>query len=420
MAYRQERSDSSLPGVLTSVLDTWAPPFFVEGTVDTCPDLSIESGSGESIVVSAPYQRDVVQHLYSMAEQSQVGTLERTVIDTSARRSKEFSQVKVTDADRPWPLEQVCEEIRAKLAPGATRVHADLYKLLLYNKGDFFNMHKDAQQHSHMFASLLFFLPFEHEGGGLQLSRLQTSWEKSAMFDVANINKDGCCSWVAFYTDVCHKVLDVKSGHRLVLNYTLRFEGSMSPSPCLPKLPTRAIDLVKQTLKGNADLAIPLFYAYTAESFGTSFLKGRDAYLFNALHACGLAASVRFVLCIDTTSVWYYDDCPEEPDWHTSFDRAVLVGEEFVREAVQLEEERHQSRGFDNDGRQLIAKGAAFAKKIMDASKRPLQWVMLPQEPFVENRLWVGHSIEAFGWLGNITPAAELYYIQAALLVSEG
>ncbi|CAK9083377.1 unnamed protein product [Durusdinium trenchii] len=327
------------------------------GTVDTCPDLSIESGSGESIVVSAPYQRDVVQHLYSMAEQSQVGTLERTVIDTSARRSKEFSQVKVTDADRPWPLEQVCEEIRAKLAPGATRVHADLYKLLLYNKGDFFNMHKDAQQHSHMFASLLFFLPFEHEGGGLQLSRLQTSWEKSAMFDVANINKDGCCSWVAFYTDVCHKVLDVKSGHRLVLNYTLRFEGSMSPSPCLPKLPTRAIDLVKQTLKGNADLAIPLFYAYTAESFGTSFLKGRDAYLFNALHACGLAASVRFVLCIDTTSVWYYDDCPEEPDWHTSFDRAVLVGEEFVREAVQLEEERHQSRGFDNDGRQLIAKG---------------------------------------------------------------
>ena len=422
MAYRQQRSDPSLPGLLTSALDTWAPPFFVEGTVDTCPNIAIESEGGESIALSTPYQPEIVRKLYSMAEQSQVGTVKRTVINTSARKSKEFSQIKVLDADRPWPLEQICEEVRVKLAPGATRVHADLYKLLLYKEGDFFNMHKDAQQHSNMFATLLFFLPFEHEGGGLQLSRLQTSWEESAMFDVANLNKAGCCSWVAFYTDVCHKVLDVKRGYRLVLNYMLRFDGSMSPAPCLPKLPTRAVDLIQQTLRRNVDLAIPLFYSYTAESFGAQFLKGRDAYLFNALHACGLAVSLRFVFCVDKTFVWFppfqpnydvYDD-PPEGDWSKAFDRAVLVGEELVREAAELAEERGHSR-FSKESE---AKGAALAKKIMQTSKQPLQW-LLPEGACWRNRLWEGQSMERTRWLGNMTPAAEFYYIQAALFVSK-
>ncbi|CAJ1437327.1 unnamed protein product, partial [Effrenium voratum] len=114
MAYRREQRVSSLPDVLTSVMGTWAPPFFEGGTVDNCPDLSIDLGSGEFVALSAPYQQD---------DQSQVGTLKRTVI--SARKSQELARIR--------------------------------------------------------------------SGGGLQLSRLQTSSEPSAMF-VAHLNKARCRS----------------------------------------------------------------------------------------------------------------------------------------------------------------------------------------------------------------------------------
>ena len=45
------------------------------------------------------------------------------------------------------------------MAPGATKVNAELYKLLVYREGDFFHQHQDAQLSTRMFANLLVFLP---------------------------------------------------------------------------------------------------------------------------------------------------------------------------------------------------------------------------------------------------------------------
>ena len=63
----------------------------------------------------------------------------------------------------------MCEKVRQVLAPVAARVNADLYKLLLYRKGDFFSRHQDAQHSDRMFATLLFFLPVDHLGGKFSL-----------------------------------------------------------------------------------------------------------------------------------------------------------------------------------------------------------------------------------------------------------
>ena len=45
------------------------------------------------------------------------------------------------------------------MAPGAMKVNAELYKLLVYREGDFFHQHQDAQLSTRMFATLLVFLP---------------------------------------------------------------------------------------------------------------------------------------------------------------------------------------------------------------------------------------------------------------------
>lgn len=50
----------------------------------------------------------------------------------------------------------VCDQIKLVLAPGAKMVNADLYKLLVYGRGDFFCVHQDAQHSARMFATLLY------------------------------------------------------------------------------------------------------------------------------------------------------------------------------------------------------------------------------------------------------------------------
>ena len=76
-----------------------------------------------------------------------------------ARKSREFSKVDVLNKSWKEKIDAVCGQIRDIMAPGATKVNAELYKLLVYREGDFFPQHQDAQLSTHMFATLLVFLP---------------------------------------------------------------------------------------------------------------------------------------------------------------------------------------------------------------------------------------------------------------------
>lgn len=47
------------------------------------------------------------------------------------------------------------------------KVKANLYKLLIYNKGSFFLSHKDTEKEDKMFGTLVVNLPSSHLGGDL-------------------------------------------------------------------------------------------------------------------------------------------------------------------------------------------------------------------------------------------------------------
>lgn len=142
-------------------------PEWVNGSVPITPSLEVEvedeeQQQGRCLSIEAPFEN--VLDVYEAAEQSQVGTAEETVYRLDARKSREFPRVRVLNEDWEANLQTVCKHIKSQLCPGADSVTPELYKLLIYTEGDFFNRHQDAQLSDNMFASLLFFLPAPYEG----------------------------------------------------------------------------------------------------------------------------------------------------------------------------------------------------------------------------------------------------------------
>lgn len=207
------------------------PPHFTTGYVDgCCPSLKLTVSEPEAeITLQYPYAS--VEELYPIAEQSQVGTAKKTLHRLDARKSKEFSSIEVLNESWKEKIATVCGQIGQVLAPGAKKVNAELYKLLIYREEDFFCCHQDAQHSARMFATLLFFMPVKYTGGEFNIYQPGTWKEK---FIVEDRKKSDGCSWVAFYTDVRHEVSKVEGGFRVVLNYHLSFDGAMSPSIFLP------------------------------------------------------------------------------------------------------------------------------------------------------------------------------------------
>ena len=95
-------------------------------------------------------------------------------------------------------------------------VRANLYKMLLYEKGGHFKTHKDTEKEPGMFGSLLVQLPQEHEGGALVVSH----GGQSKRFEFSKESGDKAF-FSAFYADCEHMLEPVTEGLRLVLAFNL-------------------------------------------------------------------------------------------------------------------------------------------------------------------------------------------------------
>lgn len=93
--------------------------------------------------------------------------------------------------------------------------------------GSFFKAHKDTPRSENMFGSLVVVFPTRHEGGALHLRHKAEEWT----FDSAAITsaqETPSIAYIAFYSDVEHKVSMVTSGHRVTLTYNLYFDDATS------------------------------------------------------------------------------------------------------------------------------------------------------------------------------------------------
>ncbi len=106
---------------------------------------------------------------------------------------------------------------------------ADPYKMLLYTPGSFFRKHQDTERTPRMFATLIVELPCKYTGAELSIFGPEdgggrqdgSDEEPTHKFSWSGESETGM-RFAAFYADCYHAVSPLETGHRVVLNYSLR------------------------------------------------------------------------------------------------------------------------------------------------------------------------------------------------------
>lgn len=122
--------------------------------------------------IKLPISATTAKALIKQARQAPFGWRDKTVLYTNIRNVWEFAKSKVKIDKREWnkTLYPALEKLRAALGLPDGKLKADLYKMLVYEKGQFFVPHQDSEKTDNMVATLVVVLPSAHQGGRLVVS----------------------------------------------------------------------------------------------------------------------------------------------------------------------------------------------------------------------------------------------------------
>eukprot|EP00605_Chrysophyceae_sp_TOSAG23-4_P000279 GSChrysophyteH1.ASY1.ANO1.321.1 assembled CDS len=234
--------------------------------------------------------------LLKVATQAPFGKGKKTVVDTNVRQAWQISSdlVKIDpqwlNSSLPALVADCCKQlgINAKM-----NVRAELYKMLLYEKGGHFKKHKDTERCKGMFGSLLIQLPAEHEGGHLRVQHAGSGLEFKHDKDSADK-----AYYAAFYADCDHELQPVTSGLRLVLAFNLIQDASRRGITASASSMTSSRNYFDQSLaaaakawcadegadlKSQTKFALPLEHKYTETNMSFAGMKGKDAKVLSLL-----------------------------------------------------------------------------------------------------------------------------------------
>src|SRR6267378_2041874 len=130
---------SSITTDLAAVLSTVRRPgnFFASGTTELLAPLLKVDGVGPVALPLLPMQ---AEQLVAVAEPAPYGRGEETFVDTAVRRTWQIGADRVRIQGKHWA--RTLETILARVADGlgvSEPVAAELYKLLVYDQGFFFD-----------------------------------------------------------------------------------------------------------------------------------------------------------------------------------------------------------------------------------------------------------------------------------------
>ena len=288
---------SSIADELAALLSTVRTPgdFYTAGATELLlPRLEV-SGVGPIALPLLPTQ---AKQLIAVAERAPYGRGAETLVDTSVRRTWQIGADRIRIEGKNWTRTLQAIVAQAAAGLGVTEpVGAELYKLLIYDKGSHFVSHRDTEKVPGMFATLVITLPSLHAGGELLVRhkgrevRLAVSCEDPSE-----------AAFAAFYADCVHEVLPLTSGYRVVLVYNLLRQGR-GRLPLPPDYSEEQSGLVVLLQRWSASkktpdddtpekLVFPLEHAYTPAELSFPTLKGADAAA-----AAVLAAAARQSSC---------------------------------------------------------------------------------------------------------------------------
>lgn len=257
-----------------------AGDFFVSGGMEIpMPKIEVK-GVG---VLPFPVPESQIQQLIRQATRAPYGRGEETILDESVRKVWQLAADKVSLGGKSWAasFENILKQVITGLACEGMTVSAELYKLLVYDQGGFFQAHRDTEKAGGMFGTLVVVLPSAHRGGELVLRH--AGREVAVDLSGGEISE---VKFAAFYADCEHEVRPITEGNRVCLVYNLiqqRAATGKGESLCAPdyeKQIAAAAELLEANLAGvgaPAKIAWLLEHQYSPEGLSFAGLKAADA-----------------------------------------------------------------------------------------------------------------------------------------------
>jgi predicted 2-oxoglutarate/Fe(II)-dependent dioxygenase YbiX len=274
-----------MPGIcedLAELLSTVQRPgdFYAFGRLELlAPRLTVE-GVGQ---IALPLLAVQAEQLIAIAKRAPYGRGTATIVDTSVRRTWQIEPDQVRLGGKHW--QATLDRIVALAAEGlgvSDPVSAELYKLLIYDKGSFFVSHRDTEKAPGMFATLVLALPSLSSGGELVVRHKG----REVKLDLASDDPSEM-GFAAFYADCMHEVLQITAGCRATLIYNLvrKGKGGTLKPPSYEAETARAKALLQEWVKSKTSpeagtpekVIYPLEHAYSPAELDFAKLKGVDA-----------------------------------------------------------------------------------------------------------------------------------------------
>ncbi len=324
------------------------------------PGLEVE-GLGE---IAFPVNELQANLLIQKAHKAPFGKGAETVYDDEVRSGWEIDADKLHIHNPQWHqfLKHMISKVKSELGLDGCEVEAKLYKLLIYEEGDFFLTHKDSEKEKGMFGSLIVNLPARFSGGELAIR-----FEGEEM--LADFSKTAySMGYAAFYADCDHEVKPVISGYRICLTYNLiqKKQGQKITLQSIKKQVDILAGIFEAAVNenGSKPCIVLLDHQYTPENFSGEALKLNDRYkaevMMRAAKSCGCYAKMCLVTSyvIGIPAYDGYDDTDEFAVMEEVLDKRIEIEHWATNQYPDLDHlyvaEEDLIAGFNLDGEEPL------------------------------------------------------------------
>ena len=243
--------------------------------------MSIDGIGQIGFPVTPNQARDIIEK----AKRAPFGKGSQTLLDTSVRSAWEIDAAKLSFNNEEWEttLAEIINDLKKGLGIEDQSVTASLYKLLLYETGDFFLPHQDSEKEKGMFGTLVVGLLSSHTGGEMVI-RFDGREQK---VDFAPATSSYKIPYAAFYADCEHEIKPITSGYRICLVYNL-LQSEDSPTinssqfHDQAKQMTFSLESWEEFFEWRPKVIL-LGHQYTPSNFSLSHLKLHDRLRVDAL-----------------------------------------------------------------------------------------------------------------------------------------
>ncbi len=250
-------------------------------------------------VLAFPLQPAQARALVSIAERAPYGRGEETVVDCEVRDCWQIAPEALIIGGASWDstFPELLDAVSTGLGCQREALTAELYKMLVYEKGGFFAPHRDTEKADGMVATLVIALPAVGKGGELVVRHHGHETVVEMLSDDPSE-----LTFAAFYADCEHEIRPVLEGHRICLVYNLLLTpGQQAPTEA-PDF-TSTINPIADAIEthfsepdGSDKLVWVLEHDYSTAGLSFDALKNVDASVARVLSAAAMRSDCALYL----------------------------------------------------------------------------------------------------------------------------